>query len=111
MGIIVVESGEHDGVLDSALDDQTEHVLEKTGFLELNVDDAAAGEVVQDLRQQRRRFAVAGVELAQSIVAESRDEPGSIGRTIDRRVMNDDDLAVAATADIQLDAVGAALQS
>src|SRR5204863_6603666 len=98
-------------VLQAVFEDEPFHVVRYSGVLQFDVQQESPAESIENVCQKRDALSETGIELPQLLVREIGNAALAVGGPVDGFVMDHDDPAVGATANVELDAVGAVLQS
>src|SRR5437762_920634 len=97
-------------VLQAVFEDEPFHVVRYSGILQFDVQQESAAESIENVCQKRDALSESGIELPQLLIREIGNAALAVGGPVDGFVVDDDDPAVGASANVELDAVGAVLQ-
>lgn len=105
-----LKRGDDDVPLDAAFENELLDARGDSVVFQFDIQQALSAEFIQDIGQKGNRLAESGIESPQLFVGQIADAAMAVGCAVNRFVMNDNQPAVAAAADVEFEARRSRLQ-
>lgn len=97
--------------LQVSVENQFLDIRTKSSVFQLDVEQAVTAERIENIGQKRDRFAESGIKASQLVVGQVRHAASTVSSAVDRLIVDHDDTAVTAPADVKFHTGRAALES